>query len=731
MSLSQVKPLKGCRGLKMEVDELTHYQIPRKVIELVKGRGIRTLYPPQEDAVKSGVLEGYNFVLAIPTAAGKTLVAELALLKKVLEGRGKALYLVPLRALASEKYEQFKEFERLGVRVAISTGDYDSADTWLETYDVIVCTNEKADSLLRHRSRWMGDVAIVVADEIHLINDASRGPTLEVVLARLRQVNPKAQILALSATIRNADEIAEWLKARLVASDWRPVPLMEGVYLKDRVVFKEGDIVKIGSAYPDASVNIATDIVRGGGQALIFTSTRPASMRLAKKLEEPIGNLLKGVERDRLGKVAEEILRQGEVTRISRRLAEGVAHGVAFHHAGLHHAHRRIVEDAFRGFSLKVICATPTLAAGVNLPARRVVVYDYRRYEHGLGYYPISILEYKQMAGRAGRPQYDRVGEAILIAKTNDEKEFLLSNYVLSPPERIWSKLAAEPALRSHILAAIATDYAHSEKGLMEFIKNTFYAHQYEPQGVLNIMKRIISFLEGEGMVEAGGGMLTATAFGKRVAQLYIDPLSASMLRNGLSKKKPTTIIGYLHLVCRTPDMPKLYLRRGNRKPLDNFVKAHGKEFLIELPDEALDPEGYEFLLAEVKTSLLLQEWIEEVSEDALIEHFDVGSGDIYAFVETARWLLYSSYEIAKLFKFKQRLGDLNILQQRVDSGVKAELLPLVQLRGVGRVRARALFDAGYKTIEDLRKVSLQELLKIFTIGPETAKSIKEQVAKL
>src|SRR5256884_3989324 len=182
-----------------------------RIVEILKGQGIEELYPPQADAIGPALL-GENLVLAIPTASGKSLVAYLAILASVLRG-GKALYIVPLRALAAEKYDYLKEFEPLGMKVGISVGDYDSVDPTLEKFDVIVATSERADSLLRHRTNWLQQLTVVVADEVHLINDADRGPTLEITLAKLRQVNPKAQVLALSATIKNSDQLAKWLGA--------------------------------------------------------------------------------------------------------------------------------------------------------------------------------------------------------------------------------------------------------------------------------------------------------------------------------------------------------------------------------------------------------------------------------------------------------------------------------------------------------------------------------------
>src|SRR3989475_1178225 len=240
-------------------------------VEIQKKQGIEGLYPPQADAIGPALL-GENLVLAIPTASGKSLVAYLAILASVLRG-GKALYIVPLRALAAEKYEDLKEFETLGIRIGISVGDYDSIDPSLEKFDVIVATSERADSLLRHRLNWLQQLTVVVADEVHLINDADRGPTLEVTLAKLRQVNPRAQVLALSATIRNSDQLAKWLEAEHVRSDWRPVPLKEGVYHGGLVHFADQSVQEVKQGEGDIS-GLVVDIMASGGQALVFVSTR-------------------------------------------------------------------------------------------------------------------------------------------------------------------------------------------------------------------------------------------------------------------------------------------------------------------------------------------------------------------------------------------------------------------------------------------------------------------------
>ncbi|MEM2711324.1 MAG: DEAD/DEAH box helicase [Candidatus Bathyarchaeia archaeon] len=717
----------------MKIAELS---IPESVKEILIQGGIIELNPPQVEAIRAGVLEGRNLVLASPTASGKTLIAELCAMKHVLERDGKVLYLTPLRALANEKYEEFNKYSSIikpngeRVSVGITTGDYDSADPWLERYDIIVATNEKADSLLRHRAKWIDDISLVVADEVHLLNEADRGPTLEIVLARFMQINPEIQILALSATISNAEEIAEWLKAAYVTMDWRPITLKEGVILGDEIQFKDGESRKVEVFVEDPAVNLALNTVKAGGQVLIFTSTRERAVATARKAASKVRELLSKSIKRALEQEAEKVLSTGEKTRISELLADLIKHGVAFHHAGLSGDHRKIVEDSFRAGRIKVLTATPTLAFGVNLPARTVVIQDYRRYEPGYGYYPISVLEYKQMCGRAGRPRYDRVGEAILIAKTSDEVDYLMESYVLAKPERIWSKLAVEKILRSHVLATIAADYAHTEQGIYDFFSRTFYAYQYDIAAIETVITRILKFLFKEGMIEVAGSRIYATKFGKRVSELYIDPVSGVIIRDALRQQPlKVTELSILHMIAHTPDMKPLL--RPSAKELDDvavFMEEHREEFMIPPPDEWSDRIAYEEFLGEVKTAMVLKAWIEEVSEDEIIGRFGVQPGDLYRVIENAKWLLYAMTELASLFDARSIQPLALELIERVEKGVKRELLPIVRLEGIGRVRGRILYNAGYKTIEDLRNAKIEDLMNLPSIGPSLAKRIKEQV---
>ena len=1583
----------------MKISELS---IDKQVIELLSQEGLDELYPPQQHAIEAGVLDGKNLVLASPTASGKTLVAELCILQHVLEHRGKAIYLAPLRALASEKFKEFQRYSAIKkpsgdhVRAGISTGDYDSSDPWLGRYDIILCTNEKADSLLRHKAPWMSELTLVVADEVHLLTEQERGPTLEVVLTRLTEINPNIQVLALSATVRNAEEVGSWLKAGSVTTDWRPVPLREGIYHDNQVQFRDGASRAILSGTKTPSLDIALDVMSTGGQALIFTETRRSAVEMGRKASVAVKSRLSKPEERALGTIAERILSTGEKTRLSEALAMQVAGGAGFHHAGLAGTHRGIVEDAFRDGRIKVLAATPTLclpageeifgnpapiaieklsshdkvlthgnvfenviaptsrwydgplvkitpwfqlpmrmtpehnvlrvirkrhslhtrgtnrhwwtysqpewvaaknlstgdlvlfprikeehnlqcidlseqgplsnqygvvgkhwsrlkiasleltpqtlevlglflaegytgrqgqvmfalntketeltsivtnwlttiglrpsvidserhrrviracskqlaetlralcgqgavekriphqlvylpnkqlahvvrgmwrgdgdvtesgartarystvsrglakqlfavlvklgymatikinragitskqglaithkrdlytvsvsgkqltrfisdilrvksnkfvgnrefnrgyldsdyyympirtvehepyqgtvhnlevnghssyvgsfvvhnSAGVNLPARAVVISSYERYEAGYGRYPISVLEYKQFClpsevpitldnglsipigrivkdrvgdkvlsvsnphgvtskpitgyfereadelvevgtaigrtltatpehpvlakgadgapawvpiqsirtgdylgyarevptserqvywvdllpqkmtyvigpigffnkksiplkykvvarqlgvslktfksytsgrrnpplsvvlslggllglnkrelvsqirlvkskwgkplrlpeaidegfmwlvgiiasdghikksrnirgdyyhirvfnknrgiiekaklvlrrlgchpritsrqdqqftvevgsnllglmisqfgipfkkksldilvpdfllqfprrligaflagvfdgdgsyseikhprginamvraiviatgsnrfawgvhelllrlgivsavikddrvqhvmlnnrlttfpnpvyrvtirkisdiqklselaksvkripkidyskyhgsdiyrrrenaqpyswvrvnsivrkkllspkkvynlavnetetylasnfivhncGRAGRPKYDKFGEALLIARNPDEAEWLMENYVLAQPEKLWSKLAAERVLRPHVLSTVAAGYAHSEEGLYNFFAKTFYAHQYGPRLIRSKIGDILQFLVKQKMVTMEGKDLEASKFGKRVSELYIDPMSAVILRDGLnSRAKSMTDMSLLHLICKTPDLAPRPRPRGSE--IDKLIvtaELHRNEFVGDVPDQFVDPLEYENFLSELKASQVLLDWIDEQTEDQILETRKVEPGDLLRLVQGSEWLILATQELGRLFGHKDLLAPLEMLKVRLAKGVRPELVKLTTLEGVGRVRARMLYDSGLKSIEDIKERSLEQLTSIRTIGPSLAKRIKVQAGGL
>ncbi len=709
----------------MKLDEIP---LNKQIINVLRNHKIFELYPPQKEALPH-VINGENMVLSIPTASGKSLIAYIGIVNKLILEGGKALYIVPLKALAKEKYEELKLFEILGLKIGISTGDLDDSDPRLFRYDVIVCTSEKADSLLRHGVNWVDKVKVLVIDEIHLINDPDRGPTLEVIISRFKTLNPKTQIIALSATIKNAHDLSTWLNAKLIKSYWRPVPLKEGVCLKNKITYDDGKTITINGTEKKPLNNLVKNSIKNKGQVLVFVNTRRSTISVANDLSMIMEKLIDKNEKMKLATILKSIKNNiSEINSVDKKLFNCIMRGVAFHNAGLSSRQRQMVENGFKNRLIKCIVATPTLAAGINIPAQCVIIRDLWRYDLNYGMRPIPILEYKQQAGRAGRPRYDKTGEAISIAKNEDQKEHIFNTYILGETEPIFSKLGSKSALRMHLLSSIATNFVNDIENIYKFIDNTFYACQSETYALKYDIDETLNFLIENGFIESINERYESTLFGKRTSSLYIDPLSALLLKNAIEKSnclQPSSL-SFIHAVCSTPDVRSLYLRKGDfwvEEQADDFKN----EFLVDKPD--ISSNEYDWFLSDLKTSLLVIDWIEEIPEDGIISKYNVGPGDIHNIVEMVEWLLHAVREFARMYNYEY-VTILNDLITRVHYGCKKELLNLVSLKGIGRIRARALYKENFKTINDLRRIPLVRLSKIKTIGEGVAKNIKNQIGE-
>ncbi|WP_049928899.1 ATP-dependent DNA helicase [Halopiger goleimassiliensis] len=738
----------------MNIEELSG--LPPGAIEHFRDEGIERLYPPQAEAVEAGATDGENLVAAVPTASGKTMIAALAMLSAVQRG-GKALYIVPLRALASEKKAEFEAYEAFGVTTGVATGNYESTSEWLATKDIVVATSEKVDSLVRNGADWLSELTCVVSDEVHLIDDGERGPTLEVTLAKLRRLNPTMQQVALSATVGNADEIADWLDAELVDTDWRPIDLKMGVHYGNALHFDDGSTREVpveGSEKQEAA--LVRDILQEGGSSLVFVNSRRNAEAAASRLGQVASRELTDGERADLTDLAAEI-REDSDTETSADLADCVERGAAFHHAGLSSTQRSLVEDAFRDRLLKVIAATPTLAAGVNTPARRVIVRDWRRFDPTAGgMAPLDVLEVHQMMGRAGRPGLDPYGEAVLLAKSHDEKDELFDRYVWADPEPVQSKLAAEPALRTHVLATIASGFARTREGLLEFLEATLYASQSSESGRLErVTDDVLDYLERNDFIERSGGGggddsagdaftsaadlaeggsngpdedLAATSLGHTVSRLYLDPMSAAEIVHGLeSADERPTALGLYQLVSRTPDMYELYLRSGEDETFGELYYEREAELLGDAPSE-FEENRFEDWLAALKTGKLLEDWANEDDEERITERYKIGPGDLRGKVDTAEWLLGAAESLAREIDSEWTVA-VREARARVEHGVGEELLELVSVGGVGRKRARRLYEAGIEEPADLRTADKGVILGVLK-GEKTAETILENAGR-
>ena len=787
--------------------------------------GIANLHPPQAEAMPS-ILSGKNTMVCIPTASGKTLISYIGICQKIMvaEKGTRGIYIVPLKALASEKQEELTELgAALGLKIGIGIGDNRNEASNIEDCDILVCTSEKLDSLMRQNSGVLRKVSVIVADEFHLLNDHNRGPTMEINLARIRHLLPKAQIITLSATVGNSQDLADWLESDLIVSGWRPVSLeystLAELKLEPRAIQKSELVSDSGLKPPRTLIgpkshiawSVLDDVDNEKGQLLVFVSTRrnaeseatKLASRMEKKLAKSNPELLQY-----LSDLSQKLSKMSN-SGMGDKLANSVKGGIAFHHAGLRHNQRKIIENAFKEKKLLCLCATPTLASGVNLPARRVLIRDLKRFDDGMSRY-LPVMEVKQMMGRAGRPTYDDKGEAWLLCKGGDPIEIadeISDKYIHGKAEDITSKLAAEPALRFHLLSSIATGGLKSRMEIGEFFSQTFLGYS-QPNSFLQenidsmlgwlVEKRFVrrtnigtiqeswddeipswisaaSNASGVSLtskkskepVEATFGFRKATSFniaeeiptfesldttyeatpmGERVAHLYLDPLSADILIDGLRRavrrlvrnNLPVTEFSLCHLVTATPDFLTLWPKSSELEFGSNLRQKAAiveDELLIESP---IDERCMSF----VKSTWCVEMWYEEDDLREIEKNLGVSPGDVYTRTDLMQWLLRAAREVLRMDDvFAQEhlgyvaelVGMLDLVRKRVLAGCKEDLLQLVQLRNVGRNRARTLSEMGIRNPNDLLNMSYKELDKLKSKrgwGPILVENILDSVRK-
>ena len=735
--------------------KISKLDLKPEIIDFLISEGYEELFEPQEEAVKAGLFDDKkNILVTIPTASGKTLIAMLATLSHLSKHKTKVVYLTPLRALTSEKFEEFKKIEKLNlgrkIKIALSTGDSKEKKEKLEDADVIFLTNESMDANMAFQQDWIYDVGLVVSDEIHLIGDDTRGPTLEIILTRLRSgfigKNPP-RILGLSATISNSDELADWLDCDLVESTFRRVPLSEAVYSRHIITNQdreetEGNLSndRQESRHQKDWIGLGLDTVDDGDQCLIFAMTRKNAVAWAKEAGRDVVKMLNENQKKELEKISKKILPKDSYdnTKLTTELAQMVKNGTAFHHAGLDQRCRTIIETGYKNRHIKFLTATPTLAAGVNLPARRVVIPSVMRYTNN-GLEKISILEYKQMCGRAGRPQYDDMGESIIISKGYPDE--ILEYYVDGEPEPLESKtLDEDSSLRINLLGFIFTASKFkptSYEKIIKFFSQTFAAYQLSNDSVLE--KKITKQLEKlkeYGMIIDDKGF-EPTKFGIRVFYLRIDPKTAFDITGYIEDYVRGTkhTFGILHMITNLPEFYSQFpIPDKYQEYMDDLINKNEKLYA----QQKFSNEDC------FKSLLILYKWIDAMTYQDMSEHFDAEPGDIFYIKENAKDLVYTFTEIIKFWRdhakeneqkkivseYQNLIDESDLLRLQVVHGVPEKYLELVKIKQIGRVRAQILYKNGYKNKTALKKVPLEKLAAIDKIGMILAKSIKSQVEK-
>lgn len=666
---------------------------------------IKEFNPAQKAVIESGYLEDKsNYIISIPTASGKTVLGILPALKTILNG-GKAIYAAPLLSIQNEKVKEFKAFEEHGIKV----GKHPSNS------DLSVMVFESFDALTRFSWNVLREVDTLIIDEFHMIGEYSRGPTLESAITRAKIINPSLRIIALSATLKNIDEIEQWLDGKTVEHNYRPVPLNKEVLDAEMFNTKNKN---------DVIVKIVEKAIEDNSQALSFVSTRRFTESLATYVAKKIDKKTTKEQKQKFKQVADKLLevpkKKGSLpTTTCLKLAEAAEKGVVFHHAGLFNEQKEIIEDEFRKGNILMITATPSLMYGVNLPSKYVVIRDHTRWTSN-GPASIPVFDYEQMSGRAGRPQYDDVGYSYLVAKTMDEAFDLEARYVNGEIELTNSKLIDnKDAIYKQIIAQIASSLSKNLDDLNDFFGKTLYGFQMKNNPSMSMfaqdslnweLESALEFLLQNGIIRATPEGLKTTDFGNLIAKSNYAVETAVKIKEYVSTMEKLNPAEMIYALAETPDLPLISFKgRKSKDPVRDKLSECGL-FAVDIGN----PEA---------TAVSLIEWINERNEYEIENAYNVYSAS------TRR----SAYEASRLVKFAKNtlevlgnysnLKDMDYLSARLYYGVKEDIIPLVVgVKRLGRKRARLLM----KTFGDnLSEASEKDLQKVEGIGPKLAGKVK------
>ena len=669
----------------MLIEDLTSRGITPQLVDLWKAQGIQKLTPCQDVSLSSDTLwAGANVIIVAPTSAGKTFTGEVLAVEAARKLR-RAIFLVPFKAIAEEKYAEFSgKYRDLGIAVVISDGDHNQYDQDIRmgNFGLAVIVYEKFAQLLVQSPGILADCKVLVVDEIQMIGDKHRGPTLELLLTHVRQEPEPPQIIGLSATLDDLGGLDQWLNAEALVCPGRPVPLWESVawpYATQPLLNvetgdqKEGpdiaDALPPQSFEPKSKTEIAYRLIASEGvekSYLLFRTKVDDTIRTAQRLAhvlpvEPV----KGTIRDRIAELEDTAVRSFLERWVDRR--------VAYHNAGLSLEERRLVEQLFKEGTLRFLVATSTLAAGVNTPADIVGVLDFRRWDPSLkSNIPISVAEYKNCVGRAGRFGISQEGRSYIFAGNARESNLLMSNYCQGSPSQLRSAMPNALDPKSFVLGVVARGLANTKRGISGVFGNSFaYNHYFKNS------QEADRFLVT--MVEAVDGLLKDQLLMEENEELIVTPLGEVAAASGLS----------ISSFARLADL----IKRG--------------ELICGETVEAIETIcGFQEMntlrpFDEDERSALLAEWIGGIPVGEIAEHYSnrysVGHGNIRNIGSTASWILRTAEQMAEhLFpsgKGVQLKGDFAALAARCMFGVPIELVPISNLRALRRSEVLRLID--------------------------------------
>lgn len=723
----------------MKMWDLVRYGLPVEIIQLWQREESEHLLPLQESAIRQHDLFGKrNLLVQAPTTSGKTFIGEMAAVQAALR-RKKAVYLVPLKALAEEKWADFRQkYAPYGIRVIVSTRDRREFDGDFENgrFDIAVAVYEKFAHLLVRRPERLQEIELVVADELEILSDPDRGGHVEVLLTQVLQSG--ARLIGLSAVIGCAAKLAQWMDAELILFERRPVELRYGVLHGG--VFRYRTYADCAEAQEplvdapsDSSWEILTENLRAlaerGEPCVVFVKDRNESRRgaelLARRVQLPSAS------------EAIESLRALEPTHSRDQLIDVLSRGVAFHNADLSPQERRIVEHAFRTESLRVIVSTSTLAAGMNLPAQNVfMASDKWRYDARFGMpwrTPILRAEYENMGGRAGRyGSGKQFGRSILIAPTPFDFETLWRRYVEGDREEIEPRVGREP-IEDHVVRLIASGACRTEDELAEFLTRTLtgawlWTEALTPEEIRIRSRAAIHRAADAGMIaiSAPSGRLEPTPFGWAAASKGIRIETARDLAAWIAESE-TRLWSPLDLIlaaASTPDgrlvQVPLTAREYHHADYPGMLKraAQSEDLSADVPLNRFRNCNLQPFFDEVraiKSALFLTDWIEEVPVYDIEEKYQVLFGQISAAAEQISWLIDATAAVATaLGSHPEFIRRIHTVTERVERGMREESLALARLKDppLERRTVIALAARGLHTPEALAQASEKALTR-------------------
>ena len=624
------------------------------------------------------ILEGdENVVASAPTASGKTALAELAICK-CLDAGDTALFIAPLRALTNEKESEWERFEDLGYSVYVVTGERDLSPRRAERADILVMTPEKVDSATRKhdspRYGFITDVACCVIDEVHLLDSERRGSVLEVTVSRLRRLSAP-RIVALSATMANVDEIAAWLDAPPETTfdfgeEYRPVELESGVrtYTHGENAFAD----KYRRLY--RALDLAEEHIRHDGQALVFVASRQDTVHAAEKARDELAS-----QDVPIGARGNYDFHTETQVLENQTLRNSALDGVAFHHAGLSKSDKDHVEEWFRQGKIQLLFSTSTLAWGVNLPARCVVIRDTKYHDPLEGEVDMSPLDVLQMLGRAGRPGYDDAGYAHVVCDASDADKY---RRLLRDGKAIESHLTAD--LDTHLNAEIAMGTIRDVGDVMDWLETTFAFVRAEngsnPGAIEELregVRETIAELRDRGFVETDDLRVSATPLGTLASSYYLRLPTASRFE-ALAGTDPDTG-AILETVAASAAFDSVNARQAERDAIDDVLGSRVTD---------LDA-GTRKVLAILDASMTGSTPTE------------LGS-DAWVIRQNALRLLGALRAFLDRFGRPHEANRASRVAARVENGVSEAAAALTAIDGVGPGRASKLAGEGIETPADV-----------------------------